>query len=344
MGSEIHGVPRVAPAPPLRDVADRQSRLTRGGRRPRTGIGRCCGHHGELLQGVFEEPDGLHRGLVTLPMPGLGTRAEITLLHRRGSGEITVLPEWKVSSRRAAALTLRALGLGSTDARLRLFSDLPPSLGFGSSTSDVTATIRAVCDATGRRLPSRAIAQLAVSAERASDAVMFPAPVLFAHREGRILETFGVELPRMEVLGFGTGALGRHRLDTAALVPARYDAWEIETFRTLRGLVRGAVRRGDARALAAVATASADINQRHLPLERYAHLRALLSETAACGLQVAHSGAIAGLLFTPDVTEEEIDAAQAGLAQLGIEETWLVSSGEDGDLGAEAERLEVSHA
>src|SRR5437879_618432 len=40
------------------------------------GYGRAMGHHGKILQGVFSDREGvLHRGLVTVPCPELGTWA-----------------------------------------------------------------------------------------------------------------------------------------------------------------------------------------------------------------------------------------------------------------------------
>jgi uncharacterized protein involved in propanediol utilization len=209
-------------------------------------------------------------------------------------------------------------------------STIPPSLGLGSSTSDVTATVRACCAAAGVSPSDRAVARLAVSAEIASDAIMFPGGVLFAQREGRVLETFSVDFPEMAVLGFSTASLGAATVDTLNLEPARYTSWEIESFRGLRGLTRRALVRRDAVELAQVATASARLNQRHLPLAQFDDLVAVAKDVGADGLQVAHSGAIAGYLFSPAAaTPERVDAARDRLAEFGVDAAWLLPCGED---------------
>jgi uncharacterized protein involved in propanediol utilization len=296
-------------------------------RPPLSGVGRCPGHHGELLQGAFEEPDGVHRALLTLPLRALGSHAEARL--RPGDDEVTVSPDWKTRSRRAAELTLRFLGVRG-GAAIRVESTIPPSIGLGSSTSDVTATIRACAAAAGARLSDRAVAQLAVSAEIASDAIMFSGAVLFAQREGLVLETFSVDLPAMDVLGFSTAPLGRATVDTLEHPPAQYTTWEIEAFRALRGLARRAVRRRSTVELARVATASARLNQRHLPLERFEDLVAVAGHVGADGVQVAHSGAVAGFLFSPAAaTPARVDAARERLGELGIDAVWLLPVGED---------------
>ena len=63
-------------------------------------------------------------------------------------------------------------------------SEIEEGLGFGSSTADVTASIRAVAASYGTTVSDAVVGRLAVRAERASDAVMFDRCVLFAHRRG----------------------------------------------------------------------------------------------------------------------------------------------------------------
>ncbi|MFJ2444345.1 kinase [Streptomyces sp. NPDC087658] len=294
----------------------------------RPGEGRAPAHHGEILQGVFRDGTRQRRGLVTLPC-SLYT-AQASFVPRQGE-PVSVRPAWKEKARLAAELTLAAIE--GPDAQvggvLEIENNAPIRRGFGSSTSDVLATVRAVGDALDSPLLPATVARLAVRAEAASDSLMFEdTAVLFAQREGEMIEDFGVPLPPLLVLGFGTGP-GNCGVDTLAMPPARYTRREAERFAELRGILREALALGDGALLGSVATASTRINQRHLPIPGLDQLLAVSQECGAVGLHAAHSGDIAGLLFaeSPD-TEPRMDYAETLLQQLNIHEQWRFRTSE----------------
>lgn len=269
------------------------------------GTGHAPCHHGELLQGVFLDPAGrTRRGLVTLPMAGPGSRATF----RRRSGEpLTVSPAGRTKALRAAALAVdecaRLTGRPADGGVLRLDSGVPVGLGMGSSTSDVLATVRAVAASYGVVLAPETIARLAVRAEQACDPLMLGGrPLLFAQREGHVLEELGATLPPMVVVGCLTGDGGP--VDTLGL--ARDGEADVRAFERLRGLLRRAIADADVGLLGRVSTHSARHNQRLLPKAEFPVLERVAERTGAAGVQVAHSGNVAGLLF---------DARSAGLAR-----------------------------
>jgi uncharacterized protein involved in propanediol utilization len=282
-------------------------------------VGTATGHHGELLQGVFEQDGRLLRGLVTLPCTLFGSRALIRL--SRNEPTLAVSPAWKTKALAAAHATLDAAGLSGYGGRLEIDGDIPVGHGLGSSTSDVTAAIRAVLDATGRPLPDERVAGIAVAAEIAADPLMFDRMVLFGHREGRVIEDLRRPMIPVEVLGFPFADDG---LDTLAFRPARYSPAEIRCFAGLRGLLRRAVRQGDLAALGRISTVSARINQRFHPVRDFGRLLEIVQTASALGLQVAHSGTIAGLLFDPGhpALERRLALAARRLGELGFRETW----------------------
>jgi uncharacterized protein involved in propanediol utilization len=289
---------------------------------------RVTAHHGEILQGVFAAGGRLRRGLLTLPCPLFSTRA--TFVARQDTA-VTVRPGWRAKARRAAELTLDALGIPGWGGVLDIISDIPVRRGLGSSTADVTAAIGAVLGATGGTLRTAEVARLAVRAETASDSLMYGRrAVVFAHREGSVLTDLGGSLPPLGVLGFGTG--DRSGVDTLGLAPARYRPWEVEAFRPLPGLLRQAVRTGDVPLLGRVATVSALLNQRHLPVPGLADLLRIAADTGAAGVQVAHSGDIAGLIFAAadPATSSRMDEAAHRLLDAGVTGTWRFETGEAG--------------
>jgi len=259
----------------------------------RTGVGAASAHHGELLQGVFEDRNGrLHRGLVTLPLTKLVSKATFTCAT---GTDVTTHPEGKIKAGLAAGKTLSHLGI-SEGGVLHVESNIPIGHGYGSSTADVVAAIRAVAAAYAVRLQPSRVSALAVAAERASDALAFDGhAVLFAQREGVVLEDFGGSLPPLLLVGFKS--VGGQPIDTLQLPPARYDGIEIQQFRVLRALIAYAVRHQDPICLGRAATASALLSQRHLPKQHLERVIDIAKGAGACGVQVAHSGSLFGILL-----------------------------------------------
>jgi uncharacterized protein involved in propanediol utilization len=184
-----------------------------------------------------------------------------------------------------------------------------------------------VAAAFGAVLRPEWMARLCVAAETASDSLMF-APgraVLFAQRRGSVLLDLGGPLPPVRVLGFNTE--GERGVATLTLPPVPYTAWEIEAYRPILGLLRRAVERQDAALLGRVATASTLIMQRHRPKRHMTGLLRLAREAGALGVQVAHSGTVAGFLFEPGAgAAERIDHARDGLRRLGVQGSWEFST------------------
>jgi uncharacterized protein involved in propanediol utilization len=291
---------------------------------PRVGRAEVSAHHGEIVQGMFYSCDGrVEHGLVTLPCRLFGTRARFRPLR---SGPLAVDPSDRMRAVTAARMMLDATGHSGWGGSLRIDSDVPLCWGCGSSTADVLATILAVADAFGMALEPGWIARLSVDSETASDSLMYPSSraVLFAQRRGSVLLDLGHPLPPVRVLGFNT-EMGRG-VETLSLAPMAYSSWEIEAFRAILGLLRRAVEQQDAVLLGRVATASTIITQRHRPKRLMPELLRLADETGALGVQVAHSGTVAGFLFEPGASSTvRLEHARAGLGRLGFHRSWEFS-------------------
>lgn len=314
-----------APVRELSPTDDRQRQLASLD----VGVGYAPAHHGELLQGMFYDDAGeIRRALVTLPQPDRGTRASFYPSYTHAG---VLGPPELTKVRRAAMLTLRRFSTHPAAAkggRVEITSDVPRGIGMGSSTSDVTATIRAVADFHGVDLSKDEVARLAVLAECASDSIMIDdRVVLFGHRDGVVLETFGHRLPPMFVISCDTepGA----RVDTLRLQPADYDDAEIAGFGVLRAALRRAVALGDTALLGRVATASSRINERYLPKPHLDFLLQTCLRHGGCGIQVAHSGTVAGLIFDAlpadaerrlrqCAAELELSAPTTGISIIGL--------------------------
>jgi uncharacterized protein involved in propanediol utilization len=277
---------------------------------PVSGSAYAAAHHGEILQGAFEDADGrLRRGLVTLP---LRSRHSFALFVPGSQDGVEVSPPDRLKAARAAALALKHLKVGTPGGRLLVRSNIPIGHGYGSSSADVVASIRAVFDAFSRAAPAEAASRIAVAAEAASDAIAFEeTSVLFAHREGRVLDYLGGHLPPLALISFKPPRASP--IDTTALARARYTANEIQMLRCALAAVRRAIRQQDPRLLGDAASLSARISQRHLPKMGFERALALVERHGAIGLQVSHSGSLIGIMV--DACLPQLNTRLSSLAQ-----------------------------
>lgn len=286
-----------------------------------SGTGSARGHHGELLQGVFTTESGsLRRGLTSLPCHHLLAEAWAEL--DEGLPGLAVKPSWKTKALRAASATMRAVGACQLGGMLTVRSNIAVGCGLGSSTADVTASIRAVLDALDASLTPEQVAKLAVEAEVAADPLMFDEMLLFAHREGEIIESFLAAGKKISALGV---SFAMEPVDTISFPMARYNESEAEWFETLRTRLRQGVGCGDIAEVADVATESARINQRFLPVPSFDRLLRCISSQGADGIQIAHSGNVGAFLFDsadPNLFDR-VERTKWELRRIGFAKSWF---------------------
>ena len=283
--------------------------------RVREAEGLGLAHHGEILQGIFWNRAGsLQRALVTLPWPDSVARARFI---PDGSGQVRVKPLDRSKAARAAELIGIEICGRVVGGELSLSGEILLSRGFGSSTADVVASIRAVASALGRSVPATDLARLAVRAEVASDSTMFTErAVLFAQRDGVVLRSFAGTLPRMHVVGVDLSDGGL--VETLSLTPTCYQPDEAEAFGVLLGALSRGIVDADIGLVGAVASASARISQKHHPLRGFSDVMAISERFGAAGTQVAHSGTVAGMLFAPETSGSQRAMAMSAVATLGL--------------------------
>jgi uncharacterized protein involved in propanediol utilization len=281
---------------------------------PRTGKGRSIAQHGELFQGQIEDAANRRRCLLSLPCKAL--YSEATFLPDL-TGVVTVRPAHKTKAKKVVKLTLEYLNAPELGGTITLHSTVPEAKGYGSSTADCVAAAISAADAIEHSLSQKELARLVVQAELASDNFMFHHAVLFAHREGVVLEDYAQDVPKLEVVGIDTAK--NDHVDTLKYPPAAYSWRQIESFRVLTSALRRAVQRGDLRLLGRVATASALINECFLPKPKFKEIRRIADMVGALGISVAHSGTVLSVLFDPKDGQlgKKIDQLLGELSQLG---------------------------
>jgi uncharacterized protein involved in propanediol utilization len=287
----------------------------------RAGTGTARHHHGEILQGACTRAGTLTPCLITMPGRGCGSTARyVRMTHE----PLQVLPRWKIKAAEAARLALEHLDEAPLGL-LEIECSVETGIGLGSSTCDVVAAIRAVCAAYGARLAPERVARIAVEAEGAADPIMFEDEVVvFAQRHGEVLESFGNWIPSLTVLSLDMDS-ARGGIETLGLPFPKYTPAELAVLESLIGAAREAFRGRDAAAIARVATASAKLNQRFVPMRAFDDVCALAERYDALGVQISHSGTVAGILFDPRcaplesdiLTRARADAQALGARPLG---------------------------
>lgn len=280
-------------------------------------VGSAISHHGEILQGVFERQGGKRSfGLVTLPINSIVSHVRFIPNNEK---KITVTPSNKQKTLIAAGLTLSKLNKDSNSVGglLEVESGSIEKTGMGSSTSDVVATINVISQYYRQSLTPDEIATISVEAEVASDSIMHErGTVLFAQREGTVIEHLGPLLPKMIVLSFELGA----PQETCKIAPPKYSWMDFQYFKILLGSLKYSIRNHDLSGIARVATESAKINQKYLPKPYFNEVIEIASKCNAMGIQISHSGSVCGMIFDPKDEKKEtaILDAMSFLRNIGI--------------------------
>lgn len=295
--------------------------------KPKTGSGQAIGHHGEILQGVLAHAGKEPRPfLASLPWAEIKSRAEFAPAE---NCRVRVEPVWKSKSLKAAVLTLAYLDCSELGGLLTVGADAAPGLGLGSSSSDVVASIRAVADACWRELTPAEISGLAVRSELACDPCMYAdRALIYLQREGVVLEHFHKPWPAAVLVGFNP-SVKADGVSTLALPLPDYGPAERKAFGRLLNQLRTAVNSRSIGLLGRVCTESALINQQYLPKPYFNELLTMQRLVGACGLQVAHSGCIAGLVFAADDADlsSRLTKVRRLLTELGVGDVWQFAVG-----------------
>jgi len=281
----------------MKQVVAQDSRSTR------LGAGRGHLVLGECVQGRL--PDGLDF-LITSPI-GRCSLAHFKIDHDQ---DLTVKPANYGKSLRAVRQWLEEHDLPCVGT-LEIETPLPSCHGFGTSSADITASLRAVADAWGRNVTPQEISAIAIGIEP-TDGSMYPESVAYAHRSGQLLEMLG-PLPSFTALVACNG----EGVDTVAFDTwrsshgLRYTEQEIQEFGMAWQMIREANKIRSASLLGKACMISARINQRILPKPFYPQMHEIVLSGIGEGLITAHSGSAIALLLDPKRPDFQVQRQEA---------------------------------
>jgi uncharacterized protein involved in propanediol utilization len=262
------------------------------------GLGSCPMVLGECVQGRLG--DARHF-LVTAPVDNFSWAEFIP---DPALGTVVVEPPERIKAHAAVTRYLAAAGRPCS-GRLEVFTPFQPGLGFGTSTADITASIRAAAASWGDVASPEAISRIAVGIEP-TDGSMYSGSVAYDHRRGVLLERLG-GLPVFHALV----VCGEGEVDTVAFDAERkdfrYSAADERALRLAWDMVRYAARYQDVAVLGSATTISARINEQLLAKPYFKEMHEYMERAGLQGLIAGHSGTLLALLFdpaTPGFTEK----------------------------------------
>jgi len=242
---------------------------------------------GELVQGTLAGVN-FH---ITCPIAFFSDLTVEIIANKPG----IIFPKGFEKSARAVELTLKALMINQWGATITVNNSLPAGKGMASSTADITAACYATACAVGREITPDQVAGIALAIEP-SDGIMFPGLHLFDHVRGRISQGLG-QVRGLGILMIDLGG----QVDTVAF-NTRKDLVEAnrakeEVVMEALNLVREGLKTGKLELVGKGATLSSRANQSILMKKELPRLEELVDKLGLLGVNVAHSGTVAGLLF-----------------------------------------------
>ncbi len=248
---------------------------------------------GELVQGTLQGTNFL----VSCPVNRY-SRVTVRLGHKLKDA----YPAKRLKTYQAVRRMLELKGLAGYGVVLETVSELPMGKGMASSTADIAAACFAVAAALGSKPDPDWIATVALGIEP-SDSVFFPGIVLFDHVRGNLYELLGEPFPLgILALDFG-GVVNTEEFNRRLDLPSRNRANEHAVGQALN-LVKAGIARKDALLVGRGASLSALVNQSILPKPRLEELIDFTSRHGGYGVNVAHSGTVAGMLFPPGLERD----------------------------------------
>lgn len=197
--------------------------------------------------------------------------------------------------------TVSFMGFTDFPLGIALESQLPTGKGMAASTADIVAVIQAVATAIDDELAPETLAELAAGIEP-TDGVFYPGIVRMNYMTGELLETYG-DVPKLIIAMFDTGG-------TINTVEFHSDystnAGNTDSPAELLEAVDSLTKDFSPENIARVATISARANQKLVEKPQLEEIIDFVKSQGALGVNVAHSGTMMGILFSPDESMKKV--------------------------------------
>ncbi|CKJ40898.1 GHMP family kinase ATP-binding protein [Streptococcus pneumoniae] len=261
-------------------------------------ISKFYAHHGEIIQGIFTDScEHEVSALVTLPFNLMYSEAKFQIIE--GMREIYVLPKSKKFSQETIDYLKDKYKLYNKGGIIELTSNIRETKGYGSSTVDICCIISVISKTFALNITEDKMAKIAQKIEKASDSTMYiDKCILFQQREAIVKKEYTHKLPKMIIVGVDTDV--NSKVITSDLEVPDYSLEEKKMLNQALRYFEESLLTESVDSLGEAATISAKINQKYLKKPKFKELLEIKNKSAALGLQIAHSGTLAGLIFSPE--------------------------------------------
>ena len=280
-------------------------------------------HHGEIIQGVFATSSGYEvSALVTLPFNLMYSEAKFQIIE--DMTEIVLFPEKNRFSKEAIEYLREEYKLYNKGGIIELTSNINKTKGYGSSTVDICCIVSVISKAFDLNITEDEMAKIAQKIEKASDSTMYiDKCILFQQRKAIVEKEYSHKLPKMIIIGVDTDE--NSTVITKDLVVPDYSLEEKELLNKALRYFEEALSSKSVGLLGKAATISAKINQNYLKKPKFKELLEIKEQSLAMGLQISHSGTVAGLIFSPDQKdlEDNISLCNKLLDEIGLKKHYI---------------------
>ncbi|MGW3145492.1 MULTISPECIES: GHMP family kinase ATP-binding protein [Streptomyces] len=278
------------------------------------------GTFGEILQGYTLGADGFDHFLFTAPVDELRSEARLRRTGVSSTQALTISPADRTKALSAYEKMSRELGCPTGGVAIEIVSNIPVAKGYASSTADILAAALLCIRETYPDTPEQIAHALALSVSRRleyGDYLLHPGIAACAQRRQELIAKYHTDL-RWTIVGLDEGGLVRteefHR-------ECPEDAGKARVYEQLFNELDAALRVNDGAAAAEVATRSAELHNDRLPKKTLNTLKEMGRDLGALGICVAHSGTLAGLIFSRHQTDHDrrVAACHAALRSRDFE-------------------------
>lgn len=255
------------------------------------------GAFGEILQGYTLGAHGYEHFLFTAPVEELRSEARLRRDNIPGTAALTITPADRTKALTAYEIMSAELGQNTTGRAIEIDSNIPVAKGYASSTADILAAALLCVQDRYPGTPEPVAHALALSVARQleyGDYLLHPGIAACAQRSQRLIAKYHTDL-RWTIVGVDEGGY----VCTEEFHQERAeDPGKARLYAQLFGELDAALLAGDGPAAARIATRSSELHNDRLPKKSLGDLRAVGDDLGALGVCVAHSGTLAGLIFS----------------------------------------------
>ena len=257
--------------------------------------GICPASCGEFVQGMIKEKEYLSSYAINL-------FSKVTLEEK--INDINTGPS---KARKAMEEVFKYFNLPKSEFKnisIDIKSNIPISKGMASSTADIGATIKATLNLIGKNLNEYEISKLATKIEP-TDSIYIKENTIFNPLDGSILKKLGcLEDGKVLILE------PDEKLNTNYIrKKENYKNIKIENNKIIEKafkLLEQGIKNNDLNLIGQACTISSIANENIHKKEYLSEIINISKQYGACGVNIAHSGTVVGVLLEPNMNESKI--------------------------------------